>query len=150
MDKDQFQQILEDTFDKVGFRCYRKTNFYYSTEELIIVINKQRGLYDDYYYINVGFMLKSIHEDEELKYPKVYRCDVRLRFRCTCQGAETPDMFAIEKLKETELRKCLEENIADFIVPVINEGIEKLFELYPRCMNCTTIALREYLESQRT
>lgn len=105
MDKDQFQQILEDTFCKIGFRCYRKTNFYYSNEDLIIVLNKQKGAYGDYYYINVGFMVKSIHEDKELKYPKEYTCDVRFRFDCTYQGGKTQE-FELEKLEEVELKKC--------------------------------------------
>ena len=142
MDKILFQQIYEDSFKKIGFRCYKKSYFYYSNEEIIIVIYKQKSNFSNSYYINLGFWAKKIHED--VKNPKIQECDLINRFSCKCQGIERGD-FPLEILEETELRDSFEENITSSIIPVLNEGIKKYFEIYPKAVCAARPKLRDYL-----
>ena len=142
MDNTLFQQIFEDSFSHLGFRRYKKNYFYYSDEELIIVINKQKSYYNNSYYINFGFLTKKVHGD--INNPKIQECDIINRFICKCQGTERGD-FPLEMLEETELRECFEDNIARRILPVVNEGIEKYFELYPKAICTAKAILKDYL-----
>lgn len=142
MDNILFQQIFEDSFSNIGFRLNKKNYFYYSDEELIIVINKQKSYYDNSYYINFGFLVKNIHDD--LNNPKIQECDIINRFICKCQGTERED-FPLEMIEETELKECFEDNITRRIIPVINEGIKKYFELYPKAICTASTILKDYL-----
>ncbi len=76
--------------------------------------------------------------------PKINECDIVGRFVYNKQGVERTD-FQIDMIQETEFRKCVEDNLAKKIIPVMNEGIEKYFELYPRAKNAATLDLKKYL-----
>lgn len=52
-------------------------------------------------------------------------------------------------MDKDQFQQILEDNIAKKVVPGINEGIEKIVELYPWCMRLTTGVFRNYFESQR-
>lgn len=141
MDSSQFQQILKECISDIRFRYY-KNRYFYSNEDLIIVINKQKSNFGDYFYINYGFLVKSIHNG--LSSPKINECDIVGRFVYNKQGVDRTD-FQVEMIEETEFRECIEDNLARKIFPVMNGGIEKYFELYPRAKNAATLDLKKYL-----
>lgn len=141
MDSSQFQKIFKECIGNIRFQ-YHKRNYYYNNEDLVIVINKQKSNFGNYFYINYGFLVKSIHNG--LNSPKISDCDIVGRFVYNNQGVERTD-FQVEMIQETEFRKCIEDNLAKKIIPVMNAGIEKYFELFPRAKNVATLDLKKYL-----
>ncbi|MBP5494327.1 MAG: DUF4304 domain-containing protein [Lachnospiraceae bacterium] len=138
MDNTEFKKIVQETTSKYGFKYFKK-NYYYELDNVIIVINLQKSNYDNSYYINYGFCVKDIHDN--LQYPKCYECDITSRFVDT----ENKGEYQLDTLNPVELVMNLEKNINSFIVPVINEGIKKFFELFPQYSCMATLSLKKYL-----
>lgn len=141
MDSSQFQEIFKECISNIRFQ-YHKKNYYYNNEDLVVVINKQQSNFGNYFYINYGFLVKSIHNG--LDNPKINECDIVGRFVYNNQGTETTE-FQVDMIQETEFRKCIEDNLANKIIPIMNEGIKKYFELFPRAKNAATVDLKKYL-----
>lgn len=79
--------------------------------------------------------MKDIHHD--LQYPKNNECDITGRFlNDTNKGT-----YQLDTMNAEELVMSLEKNILNFIVPVINEGISKYFELFPNAICRATLHL---------
>lgn len=140
MDNLQFKKVIQECITKYGFKYYRE-NFYYELDNVIIVINLQKSNFDNSYYINYGFCMKDIHDG--LQYPKcnAKECDITCRFVDTTNKGN----YQLDTLDSEKLIMSVEKNIDDFIMPVINEGIYKFFELYPNYICLITLRLKEYL-----
>ena len=138
MNDTEFKKIVQESTSKYGFQ-YCKKNYYCDLDNVIIVINLQKSDFNNYYYINYGFCVKDIHN--EIQYPKWNECDITSRF----VNAMNKDEYRLDKLNAEELVMSLEENIKKFIVPVIHDGISKLFELFPQYICMATLNLKHYL-----
>ena len=86
-----------------------------------------------------GFCVKDIHND--LQYPKNNECDITGRFL----NETNKGIYQLDTMNAEELVMSLEKNILNFIVPVINEGISKYFELFPNAICRATLNLKKYL-----
>lgn len=142
MDNTEFKKILQVCTDRVGF-TYCKKNNYYQSEKLIIVINTQKSNYDNSYYVNYGFLLKDIHGN--LENPKIIECDIVGRFINNTNVKEEFE-FQLSTINSDDLIECFNYNIDNTIIPVINEGINKYFELFPEAIFAAKCTLKEYLE----
>lgn len=142
MNNIEFKKILQSCVSEVGF-VYCNKNYYYKTESLVAVINLQKSNYDNSYYINYGFCVRDIHDD--LEYPKIYECDIRGRF-IDETNTEKNDNFQLYINDSDELKSIIKNNLRKTIIPVINEGIQKYFELFPKAIFSATRSLKEYLE----
>lgn len=138
MDNTEFKKTVQIIVSKYGF-IYRKKNYYFDSGKLIIVINLQKSNFDNSYYINYGFCVKDIHK--ELQYPKPNECDISGRFL----NEVNKDVYNLDEMNSNEIVIDLEKNIHNFIVPVINEGINRYFEMFPHAICRATIKLKEYL-----
>ena len=138
MNNTEFKKLLQICTEKVGFK-YSKRNYYYENDEIIIVIDTQKSNYDNSYYINYGFWVKAIHNNTD--YPKITDCDIMGRFR-----DNTTDNFQLQNLDSNKLMECINSNLSDIIIPVINEGIPKYFDLFPRAICMAKLKLKTYLE----
>lgn len=144
MDNTEFKKILQICTEKVGFK-YCKKNYYYQNEEIIIVVNTQKSNYDDSFYINYGFLLRTIHDN--LDYPNISDCDIIGRFVNNTNDTTEFD-FQLPMLVSDKLMECLNSNINNIIIPVINEGIKKYFKLFPKALFTAKRDLKEYLEKE--
>ena len=142
MDNKTLKKILQDCTTRVGF-SYCNKNYYYSDNNIIIVINVQKSNYAGSVYVNYGFCVRDIHVD--LKYPKINECDIVGRFINNIDDMEKTD-FLLDELESDKLEKCFETNIERTIIPVINEGIKKYFEIYPKSIMTAKQKIKEYLE----
>ena len=138
MDNKEFKKIVQESTSKFGFK-YCKKNYYFNSDKLIVVINLQKSNFDNSYYVNYGFWVKDIHND--LQYPKSNECDITGRF----VNEINKDIYPLDAMNVNELAINLENNIISTIVPVINEGISKYFELFPKAICRATINLKKYL-----
>lgn len=140
MDNKEFKKIIRNCVSKYDF-IYKNNNYYYD-DKLIVVINCQKSNYENAYYVNYGFWLKEIHE--EIKYPSVEMCDVMGRFN-NFIGDKTEHNFCLDILDENCLEANIKRNIDNLILPVIENGIEKYFEIYPQAICAAKTILKDYL-----
>lgn len=138
MDNTEFKMIVRENTSKFGFK-YCKKNYYYEADNLIVVIGLQKSNFDNSFYINYGFCVKDIHDD--LQYPKSNECDITGRFI----NETNKDIYQLDTMNVEKLVMSLEKNIVNFIVPVMNEGIGKYFELFPNALCRATLKLKKYL-----
>lgn len=138
MDNIEFKNIVQEITSKYGF-VYCRKNYYCNSDKIIVVINLQKSNFDNGYYINYGFCVKDIHND--LQHPKNNECDITGRFLSeTNKGT-----YQLDAMHAEELAMSLEKNILSFIVPVINDGISKYFELFPNAICRATLNLKKHL-----
>ena len=139
MDNTEFKKIVQGSTSKYGF-MYCKKNYYCETDDVIVVVNLQKSNYSNRYYINYGFYVKEIHN--ELQYPRLNECDVTGRFI----NRTSKDAYQLDIINADELVAELEKNINNYIVPVINDGINKYFVLFPNAICRATLNLKEFLK----
>ena len=142
MNKNEFKKELHECAKNRGFEWHNR-NYYNNSQNVITVINIQKSNFSDSYYINYGFCIKDIHK--ELNYPKIRECDIMGRFA----NGEKKDVFDLCILDVNELKVCIEDNFEKVIVPVMNEGIEKYFELYPQAICAAKLTLKRYLGKEK-
>ena len=143
MDNKEFKKILQKNVFECGF-TYKNKNYYYDDNKLIVVINCHKSNYDNTYYINYGFWVKEIHD--MTKYPSIEICDVMGRFDNNINN-KIETVFCLDELDDNCLSNNIKRNIEKFIVPVIENGIEKYFDIYPQAMYTAKLLLKEYLKN---
>lgn len=139
----EFKKLLEKCVNERGFK-HSKKNYYFYSESLIIVINIQKSNYDDGYYINYGFFVKAIHGDNFV-YPKISECDITGRFLNDI-GGKKEFIFSSSSISSHECVEAINGNIEKIIVPVIEQGIKKYFEMFPNAICAAKLNLKEYLK----
>ncbi len=145
MNNTELKKVLQVSTGLIGFKYCRK-NYYYKSEKLIIVINTQKSNYGDTYYVNYGFCVRDIHVNFD--YPKINECDIIGRFVNETNDG-TKYEFELSTINSDELMKCFEYNIKNIIEPVVHEGINKYFELFPQAIFAAKRELKEYLEKRK-
>ena len=140
MNKNELKKELQVSVKKFGFEFHNRS-YYYNSEKLIIAINIQKSNFSDSYYINYGFFVKSIHEN--ISYPKICECDIMGRFENNVKS----DLFDLETINTHELQRCIDANFKKVILPVMNDGIMKYFELFPNAICAAKLGLKCYLEN---
>ena len=143
MEYKEFVNLLSVSAKKVGFRKYKK-DFIYDAEKIVIIVNIQKSNFDESYYINYGFILKEIHNLVE--YPKINECDYIGRFT-NYLGDKEEYNFKLNSLEKELFENGLKRNISKFILPLIEEGIWKYFDLFPEAIASTKLVLKQYLNN---
>lgn len=111
--------LLKDALAKpltnAGF-SKKSNNWYWTNEEVILVVNLQKSQYGDQYYVNCAIALKVLGAEG---FPKEHLCDIRFRLSSVVpkeQRKECDAAFDLEK-----------ESLADADRKVI---VASLFEQY--------------------
>ena len=141
MDNKEFKNILRIYLDKNGF-IYKNKCFYKYTNDLIVVVDLQKSNYQNSFYINYAFFVKDIYNGVE--YPRTNMGDIRGRFVYNGSGAVL-DYFSLDSLSQNEFRDSLEENINTVLKPVIEGGLIKYLEMFPKAIFTATKKLQLYL-----
>ncbi len=55
--------------------------------------------------------------------------------------------FQLNTFNDEKLIECLDYNMSSIVVPVINGGIQKYFELFPNAILTAKLKLKDYLNS---
>jgi len=83
MNKKEFKKALTKVLFEYGFEI-KGNIFRAETSELIVVVATQKSNYENSYYINFGFLIKSLNP--EILNPKDNQCDVFGRFTLVISG----------------------------------------------------------------
>jgi len=141
MEKKAFKKELGNILSEYGFR-YINRSYYKETEELVIVIATQKSNFSDEIYINYGFLIKV--ENPEIQYPKDNECDVRGRFAFQIKGEQLYSI-SLNSLSENELSDEVTKNMESLIVPVLDHGLAKYFEMYPELVVMANLKAKKHL-----
>lgn len=143
MEKKEFKKEIRNVLATYGFEYVRKAS-YRRNDELIVVVDTQKSDYSNAYYINYGFLIRKLNPDVE--FPKEYKCDVRGRFIFQKSGDKFT--FHMEKDDITILTESLKKEIENIILPVLSDGVEKYYELYPDALMAAPLRTKEYLKNK--
>jgi len=135
---EQFKEILGNYLKKMGFK-YKKSCFYFLSEETIIVIGIQKSQWGEEYYIRYGFSLRALHKENE--YPKVHESDICGGFYT---GMLNPTAYTLDGLNESDLLCSIEDNYIERVDLVLKGGIMEYFRKYPQSIPVSRKKLREY------
>ena len=141
VEKKTFKKELGKILNEYGFRYINKS-YYKETEELVVVIATQKSNFSDEIYINYGFLIKM--ESPEIQYPRDNECDVRGRFDFQIKGKQFYSI-SLSSLSEKELSDEVSENMERLIVPVLDHGLAKYFEMYPELVVVANLKTKKYL-----
>lgn len=142
MGKKEFKQLLTEVLNQYGFYL-RGNNYILQTKDLIIVIATQKSNFDNSYYINYGFLIKSLNPN--LTEPKDNDCDVFGRFIFNING-NAYNSVNIDDFDTKEFSLALAKCIENVIKPIIDNGLKKYFEIYPEAINVASLKVKEYLK----
>ena len=141
MEKKEFKKTLEALLHKYGF-SYINKSYYCSNEELIVVVSVQKSDYSQDYYINYGFLIKSIYPDKI--YPKDCECDFFGRFVLDINDIEC-GRICISDLDAETFSMSAGKFIDKKIKPVFDLGIRKYIEMNPSAKVTAKLKAKEYL-----
>lgn len=145
MEKKNIVKILNDLMSPLGFRK-KSNNWILDNGELIKIVSLQKSSYGNAYYINYGFILKSIPlEDENMHIfyglsssdPKTSkRINELLDFEISINESD----------RIVELIEIIKSNLLDFIMSIQSES-ELLTELKNReHLNDIPLKIRKYFK----
>lgn len=140
MDNAEFKKIVRKKLTEAGF-VYRNKNYYCGTENLIVVIDLQKSNFSDGWYIDFGFYVKAVH-DVINEYPKLDDCDMDGRFH----NYISPEAGPLElTMPPEDIEAVIQNDLEKKIFPVLENGIEEYFRLYPTAKNGAVRRLKDYL-----
>ena len=141
MDNKEFRKIVRLYFENDGF-IYKNKCFYKFNNDLIIVVDLQKSNYQNSFYINYAFFVKALYD--RIEYPRANMGDIRGRFVYKNRGVVL-DYFSLDSISQAELGNSLEDNINTLLKPVIEDGLNKYFEMFPKAIFTATKKLQQYL-----
>ena len=115
MEREKLKKTVKEILQNYGFKKI-KNSFYFNTKDFLIVIDLQKSMYDDYYYLNYGFCIESMND--YMPYPKTYQCEINMRGLIDNDNAIMHYHNVNEDTFIHEFKKAI--NIE--IVPIIKEG----------------------------
>lgn len=142
MDKKGFKKAIKEVTEEYGFK-YVKKGYYYTNEELIIVIDLQKSDFEDGYYLNYGFLIKELHPD--ILYPKSYRSDTLVNRLVIDYEGESYACIHYGDMEESVFKKSLKSAINTELTPMIQDGIKKYLELFPNRTVKVCATAKEFL-----
>lgn len=140
MDSPEFRRTFKECMIEKGF-VFRNNKCYLQSEKLIAIIQTQKSNFSNGFYINYGFFVKEIHKNMDCS--DICLCDVVGRFKINDK-----DEYELSSLTSEKLIESLKANVNDIIFPVVNSGIIKYFELYPKAICAAKKDLREFLNNK--
>ncbi len=115
--------------------------------DIVIVIELQKSSFTDGFYINCGFYVPSAH-DESAAPKAVKDCDVNIRFMHKNVIEIDKTLFDINTTGIDAFSKIVRYHMDEMLVPIMNTGIQVLFEMEPTAIYCAKKKLREYLDNK--
>lgn len=141
MEANQFKSTLKEALVSSGF-SKRGSYYYRDGDGVICVVGLQKSNFASEYFINVGYVIKTLRPS--LTQPRDVDGDVRSRFGFEEDG-KVKDNFNLYMSLE-QFRFFLDSNIRNLIVPVGSvEGLKGLLKQNPILLYQTRFDAKKYL-----
>ncbi|GLY09665.1 DUF4304 domain-containing protein [Pseudobacillus badius] len=147
MDKTNFKESIHQFLLMHGFKKQRKF-FIKEGVDALVVIDLQKSNFSNSYYINYGFIITQLHDNN--KNVKLGNTDINLRMNVFIDGKLVPE-FDLDggKLTEEILKSSLEKEYKENIEPSLDiKGLRNLIIKYPGLENSVSPEVREILNIQ--
>ena len=141
MDKKSFKKAITDVLDQLGYKKNGKT-YFLKTDELISIIGLQKSNYGNDYYVNFGFLIKSINPEIEI--PNEHECDVFGRLSFQNEGEKLLSI-PFESLDEDKFVYLFKQAYETTLLPSIKFGLSQYFEKYPKAKCMASAQVKKYL-----
>lgn len=93
------KDVLAVPLKEFGF-LKKSNNWYWSNEEVVLVVNLQKSQYGEQYYVNCGVAL-NVFSDE--KFPKEHLCDIRFRLSAVVPKEQREECEAAFNLENSSI-----------------------------------------------
>lgn len=120
------KESLGAPLSEAGFK--RKSNsWYWSNDEVVLLVNLQKSQYGAQYYVNCGVALKSI---DNIEFPKEHHCHIRFRLTSVVSEEEKEGIESVFNLENESLTDQQRKNeismlIRNIALPILKECATK-------------------------
>ena len=137
-----YKKHLRSVLEEYGFKYENKIMRFLNGCE--IAVELQKSDYSDAFYINCGFYVPSAHIDPKI-IKAVKDCDVQIRFEHKNSLEKDKTLFDIQTTGLDSFSEIIRHNMDEMVVPIMNNGIQMLYEKEPNAIYCTKKELRAFL-----
>ncbi|MED4718517.1 DUF4304 domain-containing protein [Bacillus badius] len=144
MDKKNFKESIHQSLLMQGFKKQRKF-FIKEGVDTLVVIDLQKSNFSNSYYINYGFIIMQLHDNN--KNVNLGNTDIKLRMRAFIEDKSMPEFdLDNDKLTEEILKFSLEKEYKENIEPSLDtKGLRNLFIKYSGLENSVSPEVRGIL-----
>lgn len=139
-----YRKCLCSVLEEYGFK-HLNNRMEIHNNDLVIVVELQKSSFSDGFYTNCGFYIPSVHtEPADLK--AVKDCDVDIRFEHENGIEEDRTLFDIKTTGLDAFSQIVRKHMDEIVIPVMDKGIQALYEIEPDVIYATKKELRAYIE----
>ena len=138
MNKTQFKKIVGEILKSQSF-AYENKYYTFENTDLMVFIGFQKSNFENFFYINYGFLIKGIY-DGKLPLYKEGLEDFGGRFIY-----QDLDRYNLEKITSESLVASINSNIKMLIKPAFDDGLANYFDLYPHFKFLCKKCVKEYM-----
>lgn len=142
-----YRKCLRSVLEEYGFK-HMNNRMRIHNKDMVIVMELQKSSFSDGFYTNCGFYVPSVHT-EPVDVKAVKDCDVDIRFEHENGIEEDRTLFDIQTTGLDAFSEIVRCYMDELLVPVMNKGIQVLFEIEPTLIHCAKKDLRAYIEGNR-
>ena len=140
MKKSELTKAMKNVLEFYGFKK-RGNSYYYSNKEIICVFYLQKSLYDELYYLNLGYHIIELHPKDS--FPKTYQCDIDDRVILRYDNVQLTEI-RYNDLDYEKFKESLIIFIEEILLPIIQRGLCTYLEIYPNSGNCLKLRTKSY------
>jgi hypothetical protein len=119
-DSKLIKEALGAPLKDAGFKK-KSDSWYWSNNEVVLLVNLQKSQYGDQYFVNCGVALKSLGAAE---FPKEHHCHLRFRLTAVVSEEESKEIESVfdlenESLSEQQRKKDVSRLVKDVALPIL-------------------------------
>jgi hypothetical protein len=120
LDSKLIKEALGAPLKDAGFKK-KSDSWYWSNNEVVLLVNLQKSQYGDQYFVNCGVALKSLGAAE---FPKEHHCHLRFRLTAVVSEEESKEIESVfdlenESLSEQQRKKDVSRLVKDVALPIL-------------------------------
>ncbi len=114
------KEALGAPLKEAGFKK-KSDNWYWSNDEVVLLVNLQKSQYGDQYYVNGGVALKSLGSAD---FPKEHHCHIRFRLEDAMSAEKekyVQSVFDLENdsFSDQQRKKEISRLVEDVALPIL-------------------------------
>lgn len=114
------KEALGAPLKEAGFKK-KSDSWYWSNDEVVLLVNLQKSQYGDQYYVNGGVALKSLGAAE---FPKEHHCHIRFRLTAVVSEEESKEIESVfdlenESLSDQQRKEEISRLVTDVALPIL-------------------------------
>jgi len=137
----EFKQTVAATLSALGFQKHG-ASFVIQEAEVGCIVGLQKSRFSVGYYLNAGFLIRSLH-------PDLSSCDFAdgdVRTRMTANVGSDAELFEFEKIEHEQLKSIITDFVRTLVVPSLSvAGLRRIVQSQPVLLYQTTVVAKRAL-----